>query len=411
MHQPLATAPTIYALCVAVDRSDAAALEQFDLACLRDLSSAIGSQLGIEFTSNHILPRNQSSAKKQTSIDFRSMVLWNFVSSWSTQASGGIKAVAAALDLNKDALGRYYRNSSKNRTLSESVVSSTECVIIRYLLADPPNNDTQAHPTAPTNHSSTAQPKNETRVVPLHFHSVEGGGFTSIQAVGETVNQSDWLLCPQRSDIHIPLRRGMKGRKLFTKGALQGRVFEWCIVEDRHPFRAGKPKFVLRELTQDEAIGVLMRSQERWSGCGPEEMWTEMLRAKLGEGKRCGAGLRWCGFDTEGVRQLIEAAEGCDEHHETQRQFGVHTPISEYGSCSMQKLVAHASQEFRAAMLAVCPMDPQAAFRALMQSQKFQRDWQHEHCDPVLNTPLCRGLVDAHNNADTKERKRSILSL
>jgi len=97
---------TTVQLCEAIDRSSVQELEDFNLLCLKDMSAAIGSRLGAEFTVDCVLPRNKSSAKKNNGVDLRSRVLWSFVESWSLQAVGGMKAVAAAVGLNKDALGR-----------------------------------------------------------------------------------------------------------------------------------------------------------------------------------------------------------------------------------------------------------------------------------------------------------------
>jgi hypothetical protein len=120
--------------CGAIDRVNAQELEDFDLLCLKDLSTAIGSRLGSEFTIDCMLPRNKSSAKKNAGKDLRSRVLWSFVESWSLQADGGMKAVDAAVGLGKDTLGRYHRNCSSN----SSTLSAASCVsaeaIIRHLL-------------------------------------------------------------------------------------------------------------------------------------------------------------------------------------------------------------------------------------------------------------------------------------
>ena len=289
---------TTVQLCEAIDRSSVQELEDFNLLCLKDMSAAIGSRLGAEFTVDCVLPRNKSSAKKNNGVDLRSRVLWSFVESWSLQAVGGMKAVAAAVGLNKDALGRYHRNhSSKGSTLSAGSCASAELAIIRHLLPDP---QAQARADTSAKQVGKTHTANQPRVVPLHFHSVDGGGFTAIYSLGEAVDQSDWMLCPQRSGLEIPLRRGMKGRKLFCKGDLIGRSFEWCIVEDTHPFRAGRPKFILKELIQDPSTGLLMPSSDRWYGSGPQEMWSDLMQKELGPSKRCRSGLNGVGSITQG---------------------------------------------------------------------------------------------------------------
>jgi hypothetical protein len=126
-------------------------------------------------------------------------------------------------------------------------------------------------------------------------------------------------------------------------------------------------------------------------------MWSDMMQTELGPSKRCRSGLKWCGLDNAGLLQLLEAAEECDEVQESscRWQFGVHTAVDEYSKHSIAKMVAHASKEFLAAMVAVCPNDPVAAFHALQKSQKFRRDWEYVSTDPILHTPMCAGMVDA----------------
>ena len=142
-----------------------------------------------------MLPRNKSSAKKNAGKDLRSQVLWSFVESWSLQADGGMKAVAAAVGLNKDTgtLGRYHRNCSSNSsTLSAASCVSAELAIIRHLLPDPQADKVQlqARPDTSAKQICKAQAANQPRVVPLHFHSVDGG-FTAMYSLGEAVEKSD----------------------------------------------------------------------------------------------------------------------------------------------------------------------------------------------------------------------------
>ena len=205
----------------------------------------------------------------------------------------------------------------------------------------------------------------------------------------------------------------MKDRKLFCKGDLTGRSFEWCIVEDTHPFRAGRPKFVLKELIQDPSTGLLVPTSDRWYDSGPQEMWSDMVQTELGPSKRCRSGLKWCGLDNAGLLQLLGAAEECGGVQESscRWQFGVHTAVDGYSKHSIAKVVAHASKGFLAAMVAVCPNGPVAASHALRKSQKSRRDWGYVSTGPTLHTPMCAGVVGAYKGAGFGQPRLAILSL
>jgi len=126
-------------------------------------------------------------------------------------------------------------------------------------------------------------------------------------------------------------------------------------------------------------------------------------------------GVRLCGFDNTSVLQLLDAAHKAGvlaEQRVEQQQFGTHTNLNEYSRSSIVALVAAASREFNAAMLAVCPSDPQYAFQALQKSLSFQKEWMPEaSIDELSQAPFVTGTTTAYHNAERKESKLAILSL
>ena len=101
-------------------------------------------------------------------------------------------------------------------------------------------------------------------VQPLHIIQTPDAGDLAVMALGE--HHRNWVFKAQRSDAEIPLRRGFRCRKAFKLQAgpvLVGRCFEWVIVEDSSPLRVGLPKYVMHELSLDENIGTLSRSERK----------------------------------------------------------------------------------------------------------------------------------------------------
>ena len=317
------------------------------------------------------------------------------------------------LGLNKDSLLRYYRNcTSKKCSLKVDAVTKIESGIIRHI-AIVTSSSLALQPL-----EAAIKPQESSLVSPIHFKSELSGWAVAVYALGDQMLSEGWHFKSQRNEQSVPLRKGFRARKLFQQQAsskLSGRCFEWHITEHKSPFGAGLPKFVMRELLPDATTGVLMRGEAKWAGSSPQEMCCNMYKDPNG-GDNCHGtsnGVRLCGFDNPGVWQLLEAAEDCDSTKAThdQRTFGVFTAISDYSKSSLAALVAHASSSFNAAMIAVCPTDHVAAFTPLRNSQRFQQDWEYEPDDPILQSPLCQGMVDAYKNAPSREARTAILSL
>ena len=92
--------------------------------------------------------------------------------------------------------------------------------------------------------------------------------------------------------------------------------------------------------------------------------------------------------------------------------FGAYNKhVSQLKYTSLTALARAADISFRAAMTAVCPSDPTAAWFARLESRKFCEEWCPENADVISKTPLCRGLVAAYHNAGSREAKVAILSL
>ena len=340
--------------------------------------------------------------------------------------SGGIKGVASAIGLGRKSLERYYRNcSQKLVTLESTAVAQAEATLISFILnADSPPQAPLSVPPGPTRAK---------QIVPINFKSESGsgGGAVSLLAVGEEYvgdNKDDGLFFSQRcsngeqcskgEQQSIPLRPGMRGRKLFkhnASSALQGRCFEWYVVKDTDPFNDGKPKFVLHELIKEPSTGILTRTTKRWTGVGPQAMWNSMYKDPAGGNHPNGTknGVRLCGFDDPAVIQILQAANCCDETVRSRGSFGAYsrTPVSKLKASSIRALGRAADLGFRAAMTAVCPSDPLFAWSALLESRKFCEEWLPENADAISKTPLCKGIVAAYKNVESKEAKIAILSL
>ena len=236
-------------LCATCDRSSVPALSEYDECCLTELRVAAGKICEIEFDVYQIAPR-RGSATRGPSVDYRSSFIWSFVDIWTVK--GGISGVARIISINKDTLRRYWNNANnKGSCLTRDAVVAAETVIIDYLIRSA-SIDTEMNTVMPPN-----SPNSGHRVQPIHIQ-MSGAGDLAVMAVGE--RQDEWVFKAQRSDAEVHLRRGFRCRKTFKRQAgpvLQGRCFEWVIVEDSSPLRPGLPKFVMHKLSLDENIGTL----------------------------------------------------------------------------------------------------------------------------------------------------------
>ena len=217
------------------------------------------------------------------------------------------------LGLNKDSLLRYYRNcTSKKCSLKVDAVTKIKSGIIRHI-AIVTSSSLALQPL-----EAAIKPQESSLVSPIRFKSELSGGTVAVYALGDQMLSEGWHFKSQRNEQSMPLRKGFRARKLFQQQAsskLSGRCFEWHIAEDKSPFGAGLPKFVMRELLPDATTGVLMRGEA-------QEMWCNMYKEPNG-GDNCHGtsnGVRLCGFDNPGVWQLLEAAEDCDSTKATHDQ-------------------------------------------------------------------------------------------
>lgn len=408
------------ALCSTTGRGSVG-LAVFNNSCLDRLGPGIRSVVGGQFGEDNIIERNATHQQ----FDLRSRVLWNVLDLWvsmpipSSSKQIGVKGVAGILKVNKDALGRYYRNStSKGAALGSSHVVNIELAIITYL-------GTDVAPEA----TVESDAKGATSVAPLYFKSENGGGAISIHALGEQM--TGWKpLGVQRRDEPIVLRRGLRGRKLFRERSgdkLSGRIFEWYVVADAAPdtYRPGHHKFVLHELIPDEVTQILSRSKHKWTGSTPQQMWGAMYKDPKGADNPNGTnnGIRLCGFDAPGVLQLIEAAEACDseaagdslDSSHAHREFGSRRALDALSASSLRHMIYSASSAFKAAMMSVCPSDPRAAYLALRSSASFLHEWESD-CEEqsiakLAETPWVAGMVHAYGRAESRESRVAILSL
>jgi len=192
--------------------------------------------------------------------------------------------------------------------LTRDAVVAAETVIIDYLIRSA-SIDTEMNTVMPPN-----SPNSGHRVQPIHIQ-MSGAGDLAVMAVGE--RQDGWVFKAQRSDAEVHLRRGFRCRKTFKRQAgpvLQGRCFEWVIVEDSSPLRPGLPKFVMHELSLDENIGTLSRSAHKFTSHSPTEMWNAMVKHPEGGNNPMGTndGVRLCGFNNTAILQLLLAADEAD---------------------------------------------------------------------------------------------------
>ena len=384
----------------------------FGAACLSELSDAASSLLDIDFNQDQIGGRNSGFAKQQVDRDLRCPMLWTVLDIWAARPSG-IQGASKEFNIPRVSLLRYYNNcNAKLATLEAVAVANVEKKILHHL----GTILSAAKPADVKSNKATA----EERITPLHFTSESGGGAISVYALGERVRTEGWVFKSQRDQVEVVhvLRRGFRLRKLFKKkgnSRLSGRCFEWYIVADASPasFRPGLPKFILHELVPDAITQILCRTH-KWIGDSPQQMWDAMYKDKLGADHAQGTnnGVRLCGLDDPGVLQLLDSANACDDElayrhaDDSKRSFGHNKPVCQLQARSMAALVHNAGEAFCAAMTAICPKDPQAAFHALRRSSIFM-EWSPD----VVDTPFFRGMAEAYRTSETRETKAAILSL
>ena len=172
----------------------------------------------------------------------------------------GVKAAATAVGLGRNTFDRYFKNCSvKKVTLEAEAVAQAGGKLISFILSSEPKQEATLEPNY--------DPRGK-RIVPIHFQIDSGDGAVSLQAVGSAYsgpNHEHWTFKSQRSTETVPLRVGLRGRKYFSRqtGVPHGRRFEWYIVSDTDPFRAGKPKCALHELLKEPTTGILTRSAKK----------------------------------------------------------------------------------------------------------------------------------------------------
>jgi hypothetical protein len=199
-------------MCAGVDRKNVLQLVEFSVQCFTDLADSMGALLQLQLGEHQVTARNTGCAKKHKQWDLRCPTLWNFVDLWSVRP-GGLKGFAAAMDINKDKLGRYHRNcDQKGCTLKSLAVINVESVIVRFVL-DSAQKCARPPSTNPVIVAGSKQIA--TRITPLHLRSISGGGLSSIHALGSAVDRPEWVMKSQRDDRVHPIRQGMRGRKLF----------------------------------------------------------------------------------------------------------------------------------------------------------------------------------------------------
>jgi hypothetical protein len=149
------------ALCTSCDRTTHSQLLLFGQACVRDLSDAASSLLGVRFIEAQISDRNSGFAKKQTDRDLRCPMLWTVIDIWAARPSG-IQGASNEFNIPRLSLLRYYNNcSAKHITLEAVAVANVERKILHHL-------GTILSSAKPT-HVESIKAMAEQRITPLHL--------------------------------------------------------------------------------------------------------------------------------------------------------------------------------------------------------------------------------------------------
>ena len=124
------------------------------------------------------------------------------------------------------------------------------------------------------------------------------GGMVQIMSVGDIVTgDEEWctgdafvywnLECRVGGEtVRVCLRRGLRGRRIFNKGILQGKTIEWWVDVIRTGPHVGEPHFKARELGV-VAMDISGRSYK--GGCStPQLLWDQIRDSYNLTGDYCG---------------------------------------------------------------------------------------------------------------------------
>jgi hypothetical protein len=186
---------------------------------------------------------------------------------------------AKRLGLNPQVLHKYHNNENSNkRALSNAAITPVESSVFKYILS-------QAVQGVDTAAKGAKQPEVKSFSDPLYYRG-DDAGINSLHALGSHEDGTSWTVNLQRGNKTFILRRGLRGRKLFTKGQLKDRCFEWYIVKDETGVYPGSAKFVLHELIRNGLGG--MDRKGKWMGYSAQQVWDEMFRDPQGGNSAAG---------------------------------------------------------------------------------------------------------------------------